>query len=237
MNDIVNPLQNTSYTNRDFVSVYTELLNLIPKLTNKWNPATSNESDPGVVLLKLNALIADKCNYAIDKNILECFPLSVTQDKNARQLFAQLGYYMHWYRSATTNISLAWSGDTPVPAGGYNIPAFTMVSNEDNSIVYTLLGNAIGGSTLNVGDMLLTNSVLAVNAIQGIAVKYDINGRTNIQVSDLDDKNRIYFDGLNIAENGIFINNEGAINFDSWHRVDNLYYMLTDKVIISLMLI
>nr|DAU00280.1 MAG TPA: Baseplate wedge protein [Bacteriophage sp.] len=48
------------------------------KLTYKWDPSISNESDPGVILLKLNAIIADKNNYNIDKNILETFPLSVT---------------------------------------------------------------------------------------------------------------------------------------------------------------
>ena len=67
MNDIVNPLQNTSYTNKDFTSVYVELLDLVKQLTSKWEPGISNESDPGVVLLKLNAIIADKCNYSIEK--------------------------------------------------------------------------------------------------------------------------------------------------------------------------
>ena len=108
MNDVVSPLQSTSYTNRDFVSIYEELLDLTKTLTDLWDPSSSNESDPGVVLLKLIAAAADKCNYAIDKSILECFPLSVTQETNARQLFEQLGYYMHWYRSATTAIYMKY---------------------------------------------------------------------------------------------------------------------------------
>ena len=58
-------LSNTSYTNKDFQSIYPELLDLVKKLTNKWDPSLSNESDPGVVLLKLNALIADKNNYKL----------------------------------------------------------------------------------------------------------------------------------------------------------------------------
>ena len=90
-----NLISNLSYTEKDFQTIYPALLDLVKKLTLKWDPSASNESDPGVLLLKLNALIADKCNYNIDKNVLECFPLSVTQDENARQLFEQLGYYMH----------------------------------------------------------------------------------------------------------------------------------------------
>ena len=55
-----NPLGPLSYTDTDFESVYVELLDLVKQLTYKWDPSVSNESDPGVILLKLNALIADK---------------------------------------------------------------------------------------------------------------------------------------------------------------------------------
>ena len=92
--DIVNENQKISYTNLDFSAIYTETLDLIKKLTYRWDPSISDESDPGVILVKLSALLADKMNYNIDKNILETFPLSVTQDGNARQLYDQLGYYI-----------------------------------------------------------------------------------------------------------------------------------------------
>ena len=71
-------IASTSYTNKDFESIYSELLDLVKVLTYRWDPSISNESDPGVILLKLNAVIADKCHYNSDKNVLECFPLSVT---------------------------------------------------------------------------------------------------------------------------------------------------------------
>ena len=91
-----NLLTNMSYTNKSFQDVYEEMLDLAGKISYRWNPKESNESDPGVVLLKLCAILADKLNYNIDKNVLECFPVSVTQESNARELFAQLGYYMPW---------------------------------------------------------------------------------------------------------------------------------------------
>ena len=80
-------LSNLSYTNKDFAQIYPELLDLAKKISYKWDPSTSDESDPGVVLLKFAALMADKCNYNIDKNVLELFPASVTQMPNARQIF------------------------------------------------------------------------------------------------------------------------------------------------------
>ena len=71
-----------SYTSKDFPAIYPELLDLTKQLTNKWDPSHSNESDPGVVLLKAAAFVADHNNYNIDKNILENFLPSATQDKS-----------------------------------------------------------------------------------------------------------------------------------------------------------
>ena len=220
--DIVNPIQNTSYVNKDFESVYAELLDLVKELTYKWDPSISNESDPGVILLKLNAIIADKMAYNLDKNILECFPLSVTQEGNARQLFEQLGYYMKWYRGATTNISIKWIGENT--SSTYTIPAFTMVSDYDSSIVYTLVGPSLSNNLYAVGDQILNTdgTITVFKAIQGIPVRYDINGETLIRFSALDSNRRIYFNSSDVAENGIFITNRGANNYSEWTKVDNL---------------
>lgn len=221
-------ISDISYTNKDFNQVYSELLDVAKKLTNTWDPSLSNESDPGVVLLKLNALIADKNNYNIDKNVLECFPLSVTQYGNARQLYDSLGYTMHWYRSATTLISFQLkdidkltnlSADTPVV-----LPAFkTVLTNSDGSIAYTLLKDVQLDSN-KASDL--------TQVIQGTPYEYDINGEKRITISNLDADLRLYFVDTQIAENGIFIKNNSAESFDdSWKRVDNLAsYPLGSKV-------
>ena len=224
MSDILNPAQNISYTNKDFQTIFPELLDLAKKLTSRWDPSISNESDPGVVLLKLNAIVADKLNYNIDKNVLECFPLSVTQEDNARKLFEQLGYKMHWYKSGFTNISLKWIGN--VGTEYVNIPPFTMVSDADNTVIYSLIGSPNG---INDTDFAVTTEkleysgeILSIKAIQGIAIKYDINGNTVIKPNHLDGNNRLYFNSNDIAQNGIFITNVGANNYSSWIQKDNL---------------
>ena len=61
--DIINKNQDISYTNLDFSSIYTEVIELAKQLSYRWDPSISDESDPGVVLLKLSALIADKMNF------------------------------------------------------------------------------------------------------------------------------------------------------------------------------
>lgn len=132
---------------------------------------------------------------------------------------------MKWYRSASAYVSLKWIGDT-MDGINYTIPAFTMVTDETKSIVYTLVGYVptVATQEFSVANLILPASGKTINAkaIQGIAVKYDINGDTIITPNHLDQDNRIYFNVSNIAENGIFITNTGMTNYESWIRKDNL---------------
>lgn len=214
-----NPLSSISYTNKDFESIYPELLDTVKKLSYKWDPTISNESDPGVLLLKLNALIADKVNYNADVNVLECFPISVTQERNARKLYEQLGYYMHWYQSASTQVSMVWSGEQS--SNFITIPPFTMVADEDSKIIYSLIGS---NDTKNVSEVnvFCDGRISNFYALQGVAVNYDINGQKLIKTSDLDENRRLYFTTNAIAENGIFIKNANSNDWNSWQKVDNL---------------
>ena len=227
--DVVNDKQNISYTNLDFSSIYTEVLDMVIQLTKDWNPAISDESDPGVVLVKLSALLADKCNYNIDKSILEAFPLSVTQESNARQLYEQLGYYMHWYRAATTEVQLTWKGSSYLDSSGntfaFTIPKFTTVTNDNETVVYTLVGTA-GDSDTVVSDGVLYSTAskqLNMIAYEGVPTTYTFNGQSVITPNMVDNNNRLYFATPYVFENGIFITNKDQNNYAEWKRVDNLY--------------
>lgn len=226
--DIVNGNQNLSYTNLDFSSIYTEVLDMVKQLTKNWDPSISDESDPGVVLVKLSALLADKMNYNIDKSILEAFPLSVTQDSNARQLYEQLGYYMNWYRAATAPITLSWKTKTVDDNGtvlSYTIPKFTTITDENETVVYSLVG-VQGDKEVVVSDGLLyTDSGMNLNMIayEGIPVQYTFNDRIVITPNMVDNNNRLYLSTAYAFENGVFIKNTNQDNYAEWHRVNNLY--------------
>ena len=228
-----NPLSNQSYINKDFQTIYPELLDLIKKLTYKWDPTISNESDPGVLLVKLNAIIADKNNYNIDKNLLECFPDSVTQDSNARKLYEQLGYNMHWYKSAYDTIGMKWKSEKLLIGSevlSYPLPQFSMICDEDNETVYT---------TLERLDVPTDGSAVYVEAMQGVVKDYAMGTVTLINQSFLTENNRLYFPITNVAENGIFIsdasrNSLGEYEFiwdrndeTRWNLVDNLHIQST----------
>lgn len=221
MNDNEKIMSDLSYTNKDFNSIYSELLDTAKKLTNKWDPSLSNESDPGVLLLKLNALVADKNNYNIDKNVLECFPLSVTQQSNARKLYDLLGYNMHWYRSATTDVIFNLLPNTGLSKNTViNMDLFTMLTNSDNNITYTTLKNL---SMTVVDESNINTYSYSVPVIEGTIHEFDVNGNTNLTVNNLDENLRLYFNDSHIAENGIFITTANQWNtVDEWKRVDNL---------------
>ena len=131
-------IANNSYTHKDFYQVYPEILELVKKITNRWDPENTNESDPGVVILKLLAFIADKNNYNLDKNILEVFLPSATQEQSMRDLCGRLGYDMSYNMSATTKVTFRYQGDIDEDEV-IELPAYkTAVTNKDNSINYVI---------------------------------------------------------------------------------------------------
>ena len=224
-------IENISYTNKDFGQIYPELLELTKKLTNKWNPQATNESEPGVVLLKLNAFIGDKLNYNIDKNTLEQFTVSATQETSMRRITEMLAYNMRYYRSATTKISFRYTGamgkaDSEKDIeklNDFKIKAFDTEFKTSEDVVYTLLEDILVTSA----DKLCTGKLAIQGTLQSLNVLQSDNNQnsTLIQLYNLDGQNRVYFPVPQVAENGIFINKEvydKVVHKDAWHRVDNL---------------
>lgn len=212
---------NISYTNKDFTAIYDELLELVPQLTDKWDPNQSNESDPGNVLLKLNALIADKNNYNIDKNVLELFPASVTQRGNAESLYELLGYKMRWYRAATCDISItcksAIKESLEDSTSTVKLDAYTtMFTDENKEVSYVLVKDfllPVDGKPYKLSN---SNNYL----IEGICKDLEVAGSTTITLDNLDADLRVYFVEKRVAENGIFVSNSSSN--EMWIPVDNL---------------
>lgn len=217
-----------SYTHKDFASLYPDLLDLAKQLTNLWDPSSSNESDPGVVLLKEGAFIADHNNYNIDKNVLECFLPSATQETSVRNLVEMNGYVPRYYVSAIGNVEF----DYKIPDDltdeekdelptAFSVKPFTIqVSNEDGSVTYTQ-----GPETLYINET--GKNTNDIEFIEGTVNTLSVNGVSVITLDNLDDNNRLYFPVKYVAENGIFISNatpNGDPTYDFWKKED---YLLT----------
>lgn len=213
-------ISNQSYTNKDFASVYPELVSLAQRLSARWDPSASNESDPGVVLLKLMAFYADKNDYNIDKNALEAYMPSVTQDRSMRALCEMNGYEMGYYNAATADVTFMYNGsvddngDELLQSGdSITLPAFsTVVTDEDGTVSYTLLEDAV----------LTARGLACVKpAMQGVAADLSVSDSTTLQLSSMDDDRRIYFPETMVAANGVFVTDADASGA-SWSKASNL---------------
>ena len=205
-------ISNQSYTKKDFATIYPELVDVIRTLTNRWDPKTSNESDPGVVLTKENAFIGDKLNYNVDKNILEAFMPSCTQETSMRYNCESRGYEMGYYNAAETYITFTYNGEA-LNNDTITLKAFnTVVKSQDDSIFYVVTQNV---------EFSKDNLVMSVPAIEGSLEQLTVASSSDeylIQLVNLDDNNRIYFPVRSVAQNGVFISNSRGL----WKKVSNL---------------
>ena len=218
---------NLSPTKKDFVQIWNELIEVASKITERWDPTSTNESDPGIVLLKVLTGIADKLNYNIDKNILEAFMPTAAQMESMRKLCELVGYDIKYYQSAETKVRISYTGNTTdeeekLPPTGLQLPKFTTITNADKDITFV---------TTNAIPVYITNDNpwVEVSCIEGQISKCEsINENNLITLAQLDDNYRYYLPEIQIAENGIFVYN-AAISSDGnyidgtpWEQVSNL---------------
>ena len=207
-----------SYTNKDFGAIYPEILDLAKELTNRWDPSQSNESDPGVVLLKEAAFVADHNNYNIDKNVLENFLPSATQDRSVRNITEMNGYTPRYYVSANGNVTFNWAGNEEGSTNPeqFTIPAFTMViSDAEETVSYT-----------QVGEIVITGPGRASGRfMEGTLQTLSINDTSTITLENIDDNYRLYLPETMVAQNGIYIKNINDEDYSDYWVRDN--YLLT----------
>ena len=132
------------YTSRDYSSIVSEFWDLVPKLTELWKPEA--DADPGVVLGKYLASIADMLGVNLDSLANEMFAPSVSQRKNAEKLFALIGYSLGWYTAARTEVTFTNASDAAITLDfGFNganfstLNAYTDITANPRVITYNIL--------------------------------------------------------------------------------------------------
>lgn len=209
------------YTSRDFATIFNDLVASIPDVSQKWT--SRDESDPGIVLVKLMSMLGDMLSYNQDKMALEVYPDSVTQRKNAAQIFQLLGYKMKWYRSATCQATIVNTYGQSA-----TMPRFCVFKTKDETISYTNVEPVeLPSNTTNNGQETM------VTLVQGVPVLPPrISGKVlpdtneqwhdiyspNVDPNDIID-NRLYLDDTDIDQDNIIL----IDNFDDeWIKVDNV---------------
>ena len=196
-----------SYTNRDIVSIRKELINTIPKLTDKWTDF--NESDLGITLIELMAGVQDMQNFYLDTQAFETYLDTAVQDKNVRALLRSMNY----------RIPLAKSSECKV--------RIVFVNNDNREITvpkYTSFTSSINSSVINfVARETITKSgsfdYIDIPVMEGIArvvswSKDDLKSNKNV---DGDVSRRIYLGYKNVSDGSVEIVQHGNI----WKECDD----------------
>ena len=204
-----------SYTSKTYDTILKDMLSSIPLLTNKW--VNYAEDDPGVVLLKLVASLADMMCYNMDCQVLETFPQQATQRKNAQNGYSLINYKMKWYRSSTTILKIDYEAE-PEDLPTVTIPNYTpvyTVSGTPFVIVDTAYRRTIGATETEESRSEITAVQGTVGTISGITLqKVGLDGR-------------IYFNHIKVDENHIAISTisnstQEIIPEYAWSQVANL---------------
>ena len=204
-----------SPTKKDYYQIWNELMDIAGKISERWDPSSTNESDPGIVLLKVLTAVADKLNYNIDANTLEAFMPSAAQEESMRKLTEMLGYDMKYYQSATTEVKITYNNNSEEPIGRtLTIDKFTNLKDIDDNINYVTLSPLSLTSDIPFGN---------VNCMEGELVECETDDNNIVSMFHLDDNKRYFLPETQIAENGIFISNiENNIEGQEWKKVSNL---------------
>ena len=87
---MVNIVPQVDYQSRDFSSIRTDLINLIPNFAPQWT--SRDDTDFGIVLIDLFAYMGDMLSYYIDRAANEAFISTATQRETVLSLARILGY-------------------------------------------------------------------------------------------------------------------------------------------------
>lgn len=128
-------MNDTIYTRRDEVSILNYLKEQAEKLSNgRWTDFSSG--DIGSVMLGLMAHLADVNNFQIDKTASELFLDTAVERTSIMSMLKLVGYEPRHYESAYALLHFKRNDEENQTT---LIPAYATVSNEKDSIIYTLL--------------------------------------------------------------------------------------------------
>lgn len=142
MNDYTKGI--VKYTSRDYESILQDFWDIVPTMTDLWKPEA--DADPGVVMGKYLASIADMLGVNLDILATELFAPSVSQRKNAEKIFGLIGYELGFYTAARTEVTITNNSSSSITLDfGFNgnnfttLNAYTDITGQSRVITYNIL--------------------------------------------------------------------------------------------------
>lgn len=166
------------YTSRDYESLQKDFWDIVPKMTELWRPEA--DSDPGVVLGKYLANVANMLGINLDMVANEVYAPTVSQRKNAEKLFNLRGYSLGWYTAARTEVTFTNNGIEPITLdftfNGSNfatLTAETDITNQARTIVYNILPGTSGFGDTETRSMkqMVTDNVNLFTTIDKVTLQ------------------------------------------------------------------
>lgn len=221
------------YSDKEFKEIYQEVLDYVKTISTKWDPSVSDESDPGVAILKAFALFIDKIKYQINYRNSQNSVDNVTDKIEGQRLFNQLGYQVKKKRSATGEISVKYIG-TDSGTKPLVLNLFTTFSNQTGSQVYTSIRSF---TQIPIGETRV------IKVQEGTPLRYKYEGVERFNSDNLTNNLRLPIMGIEeVSDNGVIISsydtngNVGLVsdwlnigdNFFNSVETKNLYSVGTD---------
>jgi hypothetical protein len=124
---------------------------------------------------------------------------SAAQEESMRKLTEMLGYSMKYYRSATTDVKIAYNAtNKEALVENIFINKYTSLKDIDSSINYITLEDAY---------LTMSSPSTIVPCMEGELVECETDDNNIVSMFHLDDFKRYFLPETQIAENGIFITN------------------------------
>lgn len=218
-----------NYESQDFIDTYQELLDTMKEQT-KYDPSTSSEADPGVVLLKLIALLKDKLDYKIDMSEAQAYLDTVTDRQAAFDLLQMLGYSMKNAKSATGQVLVSSRSN----ATNFTLPLFSVITDENSSLSFFTTKEV---ELSELGDNTIESVQQIVPVMEGTLFSIEKEGYDVFSLKDIDEDGRFFLQKSGLAQNGVFILDENdQLGEDPWINLESsniypqgkYYYILSD---------
>lgn len=240
------------YTSRDYDSLMKEFWEVVPTLTELWKP--ESDADPGVVLGKWLASVADMLGINLDILANEIFAPSVSQRKNAEKLFSLIGYELGYYTAARTEVTFTNNSQEGMTFDfGFNgsnfstLNAYTDITNTSRVITYNILPltNTQGGSdsrssrrvTAGSSNVFALSDVVSLNpgeSVTRVAIEGELRSYS-VSVADIKANNYIItLPSQHLDTTAVWIKAKSAITADDylstqWIQCNNAAEFITPE--------
>lgn len=154
------------YTSRDYDSILSDFFDIIPAISELWKPEA--DADPGVVLAKYLASVADMLGINLDWLANEVYAPSVSQRKNAEKVFGLIGYTLGFYTAAKTEVTFTNNSNEFIRLDfGFNganfstLNAYSDITNQSRIITYNILPltNTFGTTETRSRRQIITENI------------------------------------------------------------------------------